>query len=87
VLGEANCIGGLGDIAREEGDAAAACAQYKAALALYERIPEPYSMGVMCVRLAELSDGAERAAHVAAAREAWTSIDRPDLVVLLHQFG
>jgi len=27
------------------------------------------------------------AAHRAAAREAWTSIDRPDLVALLDQLG
>ena len=39
------------------------------------------------LRLAELAEGAERTAHVAAAREAWTSIERPDLVALLDRFG
>jgi tetratricopeptide (TPR) repeat protein len=87
VLGEANCIQRLGDIARQQGDAVAARERYAAALALYARIPEPYSMGVMHFRLAELSNGAERAAHVAAAREAWSSIDRPDVVALLDRFG
>ena len=86
VLGEANCTRSLGDIAREQGDAAAARGQYEAALALYARIPEPYSIGVTHFRLAELADGAERAVHVATAREAWTSIDRPDLVALLDRF-
>jgi tetratricopeptide (TPR) repeat protein len=87
VLGEANCIQRLGDIAREQGDAVAAHAQYETALALYGRIPEPYSMGVTHFRLAELAGGTDRATHVAAARAAWTSIDRPDLVALLDRFG
>ncbi len=87
VLGEANCIRSLGDIAREQGGTAAARGRYKMALALYALIPEPYSIGATHFRLAELADGGERAAHVAAAREAWTSIDRPDLVALLDRFG
>jgi hypothetical protein len=38
--------------------------------------------------LARLDEGDERAAHVAAAREAWASIDRPDLVKQLDdEFG
>jgi hypothetical protein len=39
-------------------------------------------------RLARVSDGANRGGHVAAARAAWTSISRPDLVAALDQeFG
>jgi tetratricopeptide (TPR) repeat protein len=87
VLGEANCIQSLGDIEKAKGQADAACALYEQALALYERIPEPYSIGVTQVRLAEATEGSVRAAHVAAARAAWTSIDRPDLVARLDQFG
>jgi tetratricopeptide (TPR) repeat protein len=80
VLGEANCIQGLGDIAREAGDAAAARQHYGAALALYERIPEPYSIGRAHRRLAQLATGADLAHHIAAARQAWASIDRHDLI-------
>jgi len=87
VLGEANCILSLGNIAREQGDVAAAREHYATALAQYARIPEPYSIGWTHFQVAELADGAERAAHVAAAREAWTSIDRPDLVARLDRFG
>ena len=87
VVGEANCIQSLGDIARANGDAAAAKGHYETALALYERIAEPYSIGVTHYRLAELAVGAERAAEVAAAREAWASIDRPDLVALLDRLN
>ena len=86
VLGEANCIQSLGDIAREQQQPDAAREHYVAALALYRRIPEPYSIGSTHHRLARLGDGAERATHAAAAREAWTSIDRPDLVARLDQF-
>ena len=85
--GEANCMEGLGEIEHSEGRAEAACALYEQALALFGRIAEPYSIGVTRVRLAEATRGATRAAHVAAARAAWTSIDRPDLVALLDQFG
>jgi hypothetical protein len=46
-----------------------------------------YSIGVTRVRLAESTEGAGRAVHVAAARAAWTSIDRPDLVARLDRFG
>jgi hypothetical protein len=54
---------------------------------LYARIPEPFSIGWTRFRLVELAGGAERAAHIAAARDAWPSIDRPDLVALLDPFG
>jgi tetratricopeptide (TPR) repeat protein len=86
MQGEANCILGLGDIARAGGDLPEAREHYEAALALYARISEPYSVGCAHQRLARFGDAAERAAHAAAVREAWTSIDRADLMASLDQF-
>ncbi len=81
VLGEANCIRSLGDIALVEGEGKTASQRYREALALYEKIPEPYSIGWTHYRLARIAeDDAEREAHLQAAREAWSSIDRPDLI-------
>jgi hypothetical protein len=80
ALGEANCIRSLGDIARDQGDPTAARRHHQESLVLLQRITEPYSIGLTHHRLARQSDGAERASHIAAARQAWTSIDRPDLV-------
>ena len=89
VVGEANCIQGLGDNALASGDRAAAAAQFTEALELYERVEEPYSIGWAHVRLARLaSDPGDLARHVSAARQAWSSIDRPDLIKLLDdEFG
>jgi tetratricopeptide (TPR) repeat protein len=88
VLGEANCILGLGDIDRARGNGADAKSRCRAALALYERIAEPFSIGWTHRRLARLSDGAERTAHIASAREAWIHIGRDDLVKKLDkEFG
>jgi tetratricopeptide (TPR) repeat protein len=80
VLGEANCIRGLGDIARNQGDTQLAHTQYETALALYRRIPEPFCIGWTHLDLANLPDAPDRAAHLTAAREAWRSIDRADLI-------
>jgi tetratricopeptide (TPR) repeat protein len=87
VLGEANCIRSLGDIALERSEHAAARTAWEQALGLYSRIPEPYSIGWTYHRLAGIATGAERAAHVAAARQAWASIERPDLVARLDALG
>jgi tetratricopeptide (TPR) repeat protein len=81
VLGEANCIQGLGDIALRESDVGSARQRYHEALALYERIQEPYSIGGTHERLARIAKNEDdRNRHVQAAREAWLSIDRHDLI-------
>ena len=81
VLGEANCIKSLGNIALRRSDHAEAENQYLAALQLYQRIPEPYSMGWTHIRLSQFAATPEdRSQHLAAARTAWLSIDRADLV-------
>ena len=81
VQGEANCIQRLGDIDEAEGEIALACGRWREALALYARIPEPYSIGFAHIRLARhAARPAEAAEHWEAARTAWRSIDRPDLI-------
>jgi tetratricopeptide (TPR) repeat protein len=80
VLGEAICIHGLGDIDEAEGEIAQASVRWREALALYARIPEPYSIGLAHIRLARIATPAEADEHRQAARKAWASIDRPDLI-------
>jgi tetratricopeptide (TPR) repeat protein len=53
------------------------------ALDSHERFGNPRWIGQAHRRLARISEGEERRRHVAAAREAWTSIDRHDLVAEL----
>ncbi|MEA2338937.1 MAG: hypothetical protein QOE82_2944, partial [Thermoanaerobaculia bacterium] len=87
VLGEANCIRGLGDALRRP-DCDGARARYEQALSLYQRIQDPYSIGGTHRRLARLSADQSRKTHVDAAREAWRSIKRDDLVAKLdEEFG
>ena len=51
------------------------------ALALYGRIPESYSIGLTRLRLARrAATPAEAETHREAARRAWASIDRADLI-------
>ena len=81
VLGEANCVRGLGDIARDRSDYDGAGTRYEQALALYEAIPDPRSIGWTLVCLARIAtvDG-ERTRRWTAARHAWASIGRTDLI-------
>ena len=84
VLGKANCIQRLGDIALARSDHDQARGHYDTALRLYEQIEEPYSIGMANQRLARLAGGVdEKASLVAAARLAWGSIGRTDLVAQL----
>jgi tetratricopeptide (TPR) repeat protein len=83
ILGEANCIRGLGDIALKRSDHDVARDCYQMALALFEQISDPYGIGMAHFRLTKLSKEQERSRHLAAARAAWTSANRPDLVALL----
>jgi tetratricopeptide (TPR) repeat protein len=88
VQGEANCIRGLADVALRHSENDAARKAYEQALALYERISDPSGIGYAFKGLAQLSAGHERTDHIAAARQAWLSIDRADLVRTLDQeFG
>jgi tetratricopeptide (TPR) repeat protein len=80
-MGQANCIQGLGSIAAEHFDFEEARAQYKSALDLYESIPEGYSVGVTLLYLSDIAATPEdRTRHREAARAAWLSIGRGDLV-------
>ncbi len=89
VLGEANCIRSLGDMALARSDHDAARARYEESLRLYERIQEPLSVGYAHQSLARLAKTeADRSHHVAAARQAWQSIKRDDLIRRLDaEFG
>ena len=59
----------------------AALARWREALALYAQINDSYSIGHTYLRLASLALTPEEAAeHRDAARQAWVSIDRLDLI-------
>jgi tetratricopeptide (TPR) repeat protein len=80
VLGEANCIQSLGDIAERQGEVAVARERWRSALGLYAKIPEPYSIGFTHNRLARAATPGEAPEHREAARKAWESIGRQDLI-------
>jgi len=81
VVGEAHCIQRLGDIADRQGEVAVARERWLSALGLYAKIPEPYSIGFTHNRLARRAVTPEKAAeHREAARKAWESIGRQDLI-------
>jgi tetratricopeptide (TPR) repeat protein len=81
VQGQANCIQGLGQIALRKSDHDGASTSYQQALALYELIEEPYSIGSTLILLARLEPaGNDRDRYWQAARQAWASIGRDDLI-------
>jgi tetratricopeptide (TPR) repeat protein len=80
-LGEANCNFSLGHIALKGSDYEGARTYYKRALSLYEARNLPLYVGWTLVNLARLdSPGDERTRHWEAARKAWASIGRDDLI-------
>jgi hypothetical protein len=85
---KANCTLGQGDVARASGDDDSARAQFREALALYESVHRTDNIALVHERLAGVTAGEERAAHVAVAREAWLAIGLPDQVARLdREFG
>ena len=81
VLSEANCLKRLGDIALRRSDRERARTRYERALSLYQAIPQPFSVGWTLVRLARLDPPDDnRTRHWTAARAAWASINRNDLI-------
>jgi tetratricopeptide (TPR) repeat protein len=88
VRGEANCIQGLGNVGLACSNQEEAQAHYQEALRLYLRINDRYSIGQAHAMLAQLMRSASsRTRHVQAAREAWLSIKRDDLVRQLDEIG
>jgi tetratricopeptide (TPR) repeat protein len=85
VRGQGDCTLALGDIALARSDHRAARKVYEQALHLYEAIPEPCSIGQAQLRLARQSFGSQRTDRVRAARAAWTSIRREDLIAQLDE--
>lgn len=82
VLARAHFLAGILALARSDHDGAREA--YEQALALYIGISDPHSIGMTHMRLARLEEGpSARCAHVSAAREAWASIKRDDLVAQL----
>jgi hypothetical protein len=89
VLGEANCILGVGDIALCFVQYEEARSRFEEALQLYARMPEPYCLGMTQRRLARLTtDSIDQRQRIEAARAEWTKIARQDLVTELdREFG
>ena len=85
-LGQANCLQREGDLAAALSDACAARFRYEEALSLCEKVREPYTLGLIHVRLALMMKGgsAERRQHVEAARGNWEQIGRADLLEMLE---
>jgi hypothetical protein len=68
ILGQANCIRSLGDIAKARSDYEGARQRFEEALGLYEQIQEPYSIGWTHRRFARIArNDNERRQQVAAA--------------------
>ena len=76
--GEGNCLLGLGRVAQARMDYAAAQVHYRAAMALYQSAHAIQHIAITHMDLASVTVGAERDAHVQAARAAWLSMNLPD---------
>jgi tetratricopeptide (TPR) repeat protein len=78
VLGEANCVSGFGNVAMAKGDRETARERYEAALAVYKRVHRMDNVAASHEDLATVTGGAEREAHVLAAKQTWLEIGFPD---------
>jgi len=88
VIGEGNCLAGLGRVAAAMKDRAGAAARYREALALHERMGATRNVAIDHEDLADVTEGAERDAHVQAARAAWLSMGLPDQAArVTRRFG
>jgi tetratricopeptide (TPR) repeat protein len=85
LTGEGDCLQVLGEIALGLGDEARTVSLFEQALHLYARIPDPYAMGSVHLRLARIGRGESRDHHLQAARAAWQSIQRSDLIASLDR--
>lgn len=80
VLGQILCNASLGNDAKRAGDVKDATQFYRQYLALAQKVQNPVTIGKAHEKLASVTEGAERDEHVHAARAAWESIGRNDLV-------
>jgi tetratricopeptide (TPR) repeat protein len=88
VLGEAICHAMLGRVALAEGDRGTARTRFQTALTAYESIGARQNVAIAHADLAGVTDGAERDAHVAAAKQIWLAMDLPEEAARLDaRFG
>ncbi|MBC7905888.1 MAG: SIR2 family protein [Rhodospirillaceae bacterium] len=66
-----DCLRGLGDAARAQGQMAEAREAWDTAIDHYGKFPNPHWIAQIKLRLARLAEGEERAALVAEMREVW----------------
>jgi len=84
LLHEASCYAKLGSICEQQSDIDGANANRHEALRRFERVRSPLNIGYVHRNLAR-TESAKRVEHLAAARAAWSSIGRDDLVKTLDE--